>query len=100
MSRSVWKYEVPVDDQWHEVLIPQPGRVLHVDSQGARTTVAVWAEVTPSSDELYPQRFRAFGTGQPIPARSNYVGSTLAGPFVWHIYAETPGLFGKYGDES
>lgn len=97
MSRSVWKFEVPNDDEWHEVLIPQPGRVLHVGS--LQSQPAIWAEVTPGSDELYPQRFRVFGTGQPIPARSTYVGTTLTGPFVWHVYAQTPGMFGKYEDQ-
>jgi len=98
LSRSIWKYDVPIDDGWHEVLIPSPGKVLHVDSQGAHGTVHVWAEVAPDSGELVPQRFRAFGTGHSIPARSEYVGTALAGPFVWHVYSEYPGAFGKYGD--
>lgn len=95
MSRSVWKYEIPVDDQWHPVPTPLPAVVVNVDSKGALGTVAVWAEVTTNSGETSKRRMRAFGTGQPIPKGAVYVGTALAGPLVWHIYAEAPGDDGE-----
>jgi hypothetical protein len=88
MSRSVWKFEVPVDDQWHEISMPLPARVLHVDCQGGFGTVQVWAEVTPDGDDTDTRKMRAFGTGFEIPNGASHVGTGLAGPFVWHVYAE------------
>lgn len=88
MSRAVWKFEVPVDDQWHEIETPFPARVVHVDCQGGFGTVQVWVEVTPSTSETSSRKLRAFGTGHAIPDGASYVGTALAGPFVCHLYAE------------
>ena len=91
MSRSVWKFPIPVDDEWHEVTIPLPGRVVNVDAQGAYGTVMIWAEVTTDSAVSVTQHYRVFGTGQQITNDAVYVGSTVAGPFVWHVYTEAQG---------
>ena len=88
-NRAVFKYEITVDDQWHEIFMPIPAVDVHVASPpGVRGTVNVWAEVTPSGPELAVRKFRVFGTGQPIPDGAAYTGTALAGPFVWHVYAE------------
>jgi len=88
-ERAVFKYEIPVDDQWHEIAMPLPAKVLHVACQdGARGTVMVWAEVTPSGAEVSSRAMRVYGTGHPVPSGAVYVGTALASPFVWHVYAE------------
>lgn len=88
MTRAIYKYSVPVDDQWHEVSMPGPARVLHVDGQGGLYTVNLWAEVDITAFGSTVRNMRVFGTGQALPEGAAYVGSTLAGPFVWHLYAE------------
>jgi hypothetical protein len=86
---TIWRHEVPIDDQWHLVAC---GRVLHVD---ARTSgvVEFWAlHWTPTVDRPLPpaREFRVFGTGHPLPGhhlghKVNHVGSVAIGPFVWHL---------------
>lgn len=89
MSRAVYKYEIPVDDQWRDIPTPLPARIVHV---ACTTTgygvVYVWAEVTPGSADTATRKMRVFGTGQPIPDGAVYVGTAPAGPFVWHVYAK------------
>ena len=88
MTRTIYKYSVPVDDQWHEVSTSIPARIVHVDCQGGFGTVNVWAEFDLEAQETSSRKMRAFATGQPIPDGASYVGTALAGPFVWHVYAE------------
>lgn len=86
MTRSVWKYPVPVDDRNHVFLVPsgQWLPALHVDSNA--DIVTIYAEVEP---EAYaePSIFRVFGTGQPIPDGAVYMGTTFHDSgLVWHLY--------------
>lgn len=90
MARTVWKFEVPVDDDWHEIELPAPAKIVHVGTQpggmpGYRK-ITFWAEVDPSSQQTYRRKFRIYGTGHTISGQ--HVGSTFDGPFVWHLYAE------------
>jgi hypothetical protein len=88
MTRAIYKYAVPVDDEWHEVSIHGPARVLHVDCQDDYGTVYLWAEVDIEGTGDTVRNMRAFATGQAIPDGASYVGTALTGPFVWHVYAE------------
>jgi hypothetical protein len=88
MSRAIFKYEIPVDDQWHDVPTPLPAKIVHVACIGGFGTVNVWAEVTPDGTETATRKMRVFGTGFDIPEGAVYVGTAPAGPFVWHVYAE------------
>lgn len=88
MTRTIYKYSVPVDDEWHEISMPGPARVLHVECQGGFGTVNLWAEVDIEGEGSTVRRMRAYGTGMALPDNAVYVGSSLAGPFVWHVYAE------------
>jgi len=88
MSKTVFKYAIPVDDQWHEVPTPLPARIVHVACTGGFGTVFVWAEVDPEGPETSSRKMRVFGTGHPIPDDATYVGTAPTGPFVWHVYAE------------
>lgn len=88
MSRAVYKYEIPVDDEWHGVTMPLPAKVVHVACTGGFGTVYVWAEVAPDSTETATRKMQVFGTGHALPDGAVYVGTAPAGPFVWHVYAE------------
>lgn len=88
MTRVIYKYAVPVDDEWHEVSMPGPSRVVYVNCPQSFEIVNLWAEVDIEGVGDSRRRMRVFGTGQAIPDGASYVGSTLAGPLVWHVYAE------------
>lgn len=81
--RAVYRYEVPVDAQWHTVELSGP--VLHVAARDPRR-VELWAVhgVRPPQ----PRTFRVFGTGEPLDDRARvHVGTALAaGGLVWHLW--------------
>lgn len=77
---EIFKYTVPVDDQWHRI---ESGHALHVAAQSVNT-VCFWAIHTDDADPL-AWEYRAFGTGHPLPKRTAYVGTAVIAPFVWHL---------------
>lgn len=91
--RKIFKYEVPIDDAVHALLMPKNARIVHVGAQtktltpgnylGARCTF--WAEVDPDTKSVEIRNFQAFGTGQEIHEGS-YQGTVLIGPLVFHLY--------------
>lgn len=89
--RTVWKYTIPVDDQWHPI---SDGKVVHVDWLH-HEEVNVWVEVavTAQYGDLQaidpPRPVRVFGTGQPLPPRVSHLGTAVmpgGGRLVWHVY--------------
>jgi hypothetical protein len=85
MAGVIHRFEVPVDDRWHE--ISGCGTPIHVDCRDPRI-VEFWAW---RRDDLPARRLRVFGTGQQIPDGTQYRGTTLAanGQLVWHLF-ESP----------
>lgn len=83
ITRHVLKWPVPVDDHDHPI---GAGTVVLVDAQGTHGTVFVWTEEAEPIELTPMRRARAYGTGQAIPDGDVHLGSTMAGPFVWHVY--------------
>lgn len=83
--RAIYKYQVPVDGQIHDYSIPTGAIVRHVDQQG--NYPHLWVEVQSDAPTV-TRTFRVFGTGHPIPDGFVYVGSTMDGPFVWHVFEQ------------
>lgn len=89
-ERRIFRYEVPVDDQWHT--IPLSGAVVQVDAQRP-DVVEFWAFHCPGAPQL-ARKFRVFGTGHPMPdeARTHVGAVVVAAPFgrlVWHLMEHT-----------
>jgi hypothetical protein len=83
-ERAMFRYQVPVSDEWNEISLSGEPVAVAVTSDGA---VEFWAE-----DSGLPRRrfryFRVFGTGHPLPANARWVGTcprTVSG-LVWHLY--------------
>lgn len=83
MSASIFRYEVPVDDQWHEVALR--GDVLAVGCR-VPTVVEFWARYSDDSPAVF-RRFLVVGTGHPLPDNARYHGTAVApgGHLVWHL---------------
>lgn len=91
---TIYRYEVPVDDRWHRLVLTGP--ILHVASRRPEV-VEVWALANDHRPEVC--ELRAFGTGQPLPADAHrYVGTALVGRLVWHLY-ERPKISDGGGGE-
>jgi hypothetical protein len=95
-ERTVYKYDVPVDNKSHLFVIPGPSKIVHVECQRTATTVQFWAEVpTDVAHADHDHRlFQVFPTGIPIPEEPDpsqywqHVGTavTVGGALVWHLY--------------
>lgn len=87
MPLAIYRYEIPVDDLWHE--LPLSGDLLHVAARQA-DTVELWAF---NGGSTTMRTFRVFGTGQPLPGNEPivYRGTALApGGLVWHLMERHP----------
>lgn len=92
----IGRFEVPRDDQEHEVAFW--GGVLAVSAVSV-DLVEFWAPVPDDNAfwELAPRRMLVVGTGQPLPAGMNYCGTVIV-PLpnsgsqraVWHLIEVTP----------
>lgn len=92
--KTVLRYEIPVDDDWHTLNVQLP--MLHVAARHPGTC-EFWTQehegIRPNTLQL-----RVFGTGHLIPEDASYFGTGLA-PYglVWHLFGyvlegeETPG---------
>lgn len=100
---EVYRYEVPIDDQWHTLDLTGP--VLHVGQREAElhqaARLAVWAlhiDQQPAGlkVEPKPRTFRVFGTGQPLTTQDNaaytveHVATVIGadGYLVWHLFEQ------------
>lgn len=79
--RTVYKYEV---GQQH--YIPEGFQPLFVDTD-PRGIICVWMEVN-TEDHNALVELAVYGTGHKVPYNSEYCGSFMQPPFVWHVFAE------------
>lgn len=82
MPLRVLKWNVPVDDKYHEI---GSGKVCLVACQNGPDTVQVWTE---ESEEVTLGSAIVVGTGHPVPDFTEHIGSvvTAGGALVWHVY--------------
>jgi hypothetical protein len=83
-TRSVWKYDVPLAGVVMSFTMPVGAAVVHVGTQ-REGFVTFWAEVRPSNPTVL-RGFRIVGTGHQVADGDEYVGTTIAAPFVWHLH--------------
>ena len=83
MSRHIYRYEVPADDQAHsfEGIIGTPVAVANVGLK----KVEFWAEQADTVDAK--RSFRVYGTGQWLPPGARYCGTAPRNEagLVWHL---------------
>ncbi len=84
MNNTVYKYEFPIEDSF-ELLLPHRPIYLMVGLQG--NTPCMWCKVNPDVPKKKYQ-FHVTGTGHPVNAHWEHVGSFQQTPFVWHLWRE------------
>ncbi len=82
---AIYRYEVPVDGQWHDVKLTDS--IKHVAARQPNA-VEFWAHHFPDVEPTV-RRFRVYGTGEPIlgSERVAYQGTAIVpgGALVWHL---------------
>lgn len=71
MSVAIWKYEIPIEDEFM-LLLPATAVVLSVQVQ--RGVPVLWA-VVESGHALIPRKFQLQGTGQPLGKCGPFIGT-------------------------
>lgn len=86
MSQSVWKYKIPIADEFSHQM-PVAAQVIHVESQGGEPWL--WALVTPGNVAV-ERTFYLYGTGHTIPPGRVHLGSfhLHGGAFVGHVFED------------
>lgn len=86
MIKRVFKYEVPITDQF-VIDMPEGGEILDVQVQ--RGVPSIWALVN-DSEKVVERKFRLVGTGHPIITECPmiYVGTFQieGGNLVFHLF--------------
>ncbi|WP_449353671.1 DUF7352 domain-containing protein [Streptomyces malaysiensis] len=83
MTAAIYRYEVPVDDQWHQLELC--GDILHV---AARTPYRVELWTLHGAGPTSTRTFRVVATGQPLPDEyTTYRGTAIVpgGQLIWHL---------------
>ena len=81
MTRTIYRYEVPVDARQHTLSLSGP--IVHVGLR-RRLVVEVWAYATDQPPDA--RCFQVFGTGHSLPpAADRHVGTVFDDGFVWHL---------------
>lgn len=91
--RTIYRYEIPVNDQWHRVAMT--GDIVHVAARELGV-VEVWAFAGDHGTVVMD--LRVFGTGQEIPAGHDgnplrHVGTAPVrnSGLVWHLLQRMAG---------
>jgi len=88
MRTTIWKYPLASQNGLQLIPMPSDSVVLRFGLQDDQPYV--WAEVDPESEQAMKE-FVIVGTGHKLPqGLFRYIGSCEDGPFVWHLYANTP----------
>src|SRR3990167_8566141 len=112
--QRVLRWDVPVDDKWHDI---GAGRVVHVAARDHRKRpgdlVEVWTlEESAGTNTAGPRKrsVKVIGTGHPAPGDTAYLGTAVVPTFflpldvvegrsnevessaglVWHVFGRTP----------
>lgn len=83
-SKKVWKFPVRQGDA-QAIALPLGANIVHFGSDPAAVGFAMWAEVDPAAEQA-DRSFMLVGTGWDVPSGCRHLGTTIVGPFVWHLY--------------
>lgn len=79
---TIWKYQIQIVDSF-ALKMPKGATILCFQMQDGWPQI--WATVDPDA-EPEERRFAVVGTGNPMPAVRDYIGTVQVGRFVWHLF--------------
>lgn len=92
--RTIWKYPIPITDEF-TLELPFNSKILYVGwSRGSSIfdVAHVWVLIPDTEAYKIERKFHIFGTGNPIMENENrlqYIGTFKEDKFVWHLFEET-----------
>ena len=86
--RSVFKYPITFAEIT-PIELPVGAKPLYFNVQEYNKPF-VWVEIDTIQKIAQTWNFYMRGTGHEVPEGAGYLGSCLDGPFVWHLWYESP----------
>lgn len=90
--KTVYKYDLSVEDGPTDIMMPRGAQILHVGHQGNPAAVCIWVLVDMDEPTTIAKTFYVVGTGQAIPdsSRWKHIGTVVYHPvpLVWHVFQE------------
>lgn len=80
--RTIWKYDVPITDEF-ELRMPV-GWLVVSTGLDPQNRPCMWVDVDTEAT-MTEHRFAVVGTGNPVPADATPIGSIRQDPFMWHV---------------
>ena len=96
IKKRVYKYSVPVDNDWHEIQMPIPYTwdIKAVACQNDPSWVEFWCEVLSGETKTVTRHFRVYPTGVEVE-EGHWCGTTVLNvngySLVWHLYEKYSG---------
>ena len=91
--RTIWRYEVPIDDKPHKfTLRGEPGVVVAAKGLYPNYAIEFWAEYDDSR-EPFDMWLEVYGTGHKIPDDALHWATAprmMPNGFVFHLYEVSP----------
>lgn len=85
MKQTIWKYLLPVADEYILMAPANAQWLPHVQPLG-NGMVNLWALVQPDNPQ-WEYRFRVYGTGHPVDEVGTYLGTAVTElGLVWHVF--------------
>lgn len=92
----IYRYDVPVDDRWHDFDLTGP--IVHVATRHP-DRVEFWAIHDPGA-AIEVTKLKVFGTGHPMDCPDGgqvaHIGTALVPPsggLVWHLMLHIPAIY-------
>lgn len=86
MTKTIWKFELPCDNNPIVVEMPKGAEVLSAGVQDDE--IVIWALVSPGR-ELTQRKFAVFGTGHEVTedvSAGGLVNTVFMGSLVFHVF--------------
>lgn len=83
---TMWKFVFELKSETLEIQVPLGSKARFVGLDPITGNPAVWIHVMQHDEVKETKSFVIYGTGHKINALTEYVGSVIQGPFVWHIF--------------
>lgn len=90
---TVWKTQIDLDRldtrDRVKILLPAGAKIVHVAPVENAHLIEFWMRVDPEAP-MESREFRVAGTGHPLVVNEHYLGTSHAGPLVWHLFEVLP----------
>lgn len=82
MTKVIWKFHLPVEDEFN-IKMPIGAEILKIHDQGG--VGYMWVLLDESRVKVV-RRFKTVGTGHEMKMDLAYIGTYFDKQFVWHIF--------------